>query len=144
MLTLEQGFPPTATTWAMLKRSASPRCASCFACACAPKRSREAYRERRDALVQGIAARLGDELSCGPIDSGLDICAPLRRRLDDAEVARRAQEAGVDLRPLSYYAHPAATSECAIGPGLLLGFAAVPPSHTVPALERLAKVLHHF
>ena len=105
------------------------------------KRSREAYRERRDALVAGIAARLGGELWCGPIDSGLDICAPLRRPLDDAAVARSAQQAGVDLRPLSYYAHPAATPECAIGPGLLLGFAAVPAAHTAPALERLARVL---
>ncbi len=105
------------------------------------RRSREAYRERRDAIVGGVAALLADELACGPADTGLDLCVHFRRPYEEAAVARAAADAGIDLRALSYYANPAAVSACAVAPGLLLGFAAVPPAQIKAGLACLADVL---
>lgn len=105
------------------------------------KRTREAYGERRLALVNGIEATLADELRCGPSDCGLDLCVHFRRPLDQEQVAQAALAAGIEVRPLSYYASRVATPECATGPGLLLGFAAIAPPEIAHGLDVLAKVL---
>ncbi|MES2902529.1 MAG: PLP-dependent aminotransferase family protein [Pseudomonadota bacterium] len=105
------------------------------------RRTRQAYGERREALLSGIERHLAGELRCGPTDTGLDLCVFLRRRLDDEAVAQAALARGLELRPLSYYASRVATPECAVDPGLLLGFAAVTPVEIASAVKLLAKVL---
>jgi GntR family transcriptional regulator/MocR family aminotransferase len=107
------------------------------------KRTREAYGERRLALLTGIEARLADELVCGPSDCGLDLCVYFRRALDQEQVARAALDAGIELRALSYYANRLATPECAVVPGLLLGFSAIAPPEIAHGLGVLAKVLRN-
>lgn len=105
------------------------------------KRTREAYAQRRQALLDGIAAKLGDELRCGPSDAGLDLCVFFRRPLHQDHVARMALGQGVEVRPLSYYASRVATPECATPPGLLLGFSSVLPTEIAHGLDVLGKVL---
>ncbi|MES2015257.1 MAG: PLP-dependent aminotransferase family protein [Pseudomonadota bacterium] len=105
------------------------------------KRTREAYGERRLALLDGIAARLDDELECGPSDCGLDLCVHFRRPLDQQQVAQAALAAGVEVRPLSYYVNRMATPACAVRPGLVLGFSAIAPAEIAHGLAVLAKVL---
>jgi GntR family transcriptional regulator/MocR family aminotransferase len=105
------------------------------------RRTREAYAERRDALLGAIAAQLDDELACGPSDAGLDLCVQFRRDRDELRVVHDAAEEGIDLRPLSYYAHPAATPECSVAPGLLLGFSSIPPAEIVRGTQLLGKAL---
>jgi GntR family transcriptional regulator/MocR family aminotransferase len=105
------------------------------------RRTREAYAERRAALLDAVGAGLGDELTCGPSDAGLDLCVHFRRRLDEADVVRRAFDAGIDVRPLSYYANPAAGPQCAVAPGLLLGFSALAPAEIKAGAAVLARVL---
>ena len=105
------------------------------------KRTRDAYAERREALLRALAERLPHELACGPADAGLDLCVHFRRALDQDRVARMALAQGVEVRPLSYYTSRVATPECAVAPGLLLGFSAIAPAHITPSLERLAKVI---
>jgi GntR family transcriptional regulator/MocR family aminotransferase len=110
------------------------------------RRTREAYAERRTTLMYALAARLDQRLLCGPADVGLDLCTHFRpdaagRIPDEADVARAALEAGVELRPLGYYANAAATPECAVAPGLLLGFSAVPPKEIRGGVEALARVI---
>ena len=105
------------------------------------KRTRDAYAQRRLALLDGIAARLGDELLCGPADAGLDLCVFFRRALDQEEVARTALEQGVEARPLSYYASRVATAACATPAGLLLGFSSVSCAEIDHGLEVLEKVV---
>ena len=105
------------------------------------KRTREAYAERRCALLDGIAARLGDQLRCGPADAGLDLCVFFQRALDQDQVARMALEQAVEARPLSYYASRVATPECATAPGLLLGFSSIKPAEIAHGLDVLEKVL---
>lgn len=108
------------------------------------RRTREAYAERRGALLDGIAARLGDELRCGPSDAGLDLCVFFRRQLDQDQVARTALAHAVEVRPLSYYTSRVATPACATTPGLLLGFSSIPPAdiaHGLAVLEKILRVL---
>ena len=105
------------------------------------KRSRAAYAERRLALLRGIDALLADELEVGPSDAGLDLCVYFRRPLDDAKVARAALDAGIEVRPLSYYTNRMATPQCAVRPGLVLGFSAIGVSEIDAGIAVLARVL---
>jgi GntR family transcriptional regulator/MocR family aminotransferase len=105
------------------------------------KRTREAYAERRHALINGIEAQLAAHVRCGPSDAGLDLCVHFRHPLDQDKVARMALEQGVEVRPLSYYTSPVATPACAVEPGLLLGFSAIAPGDIAQGLKVLGKVL---
>lgn len=105
------------------------------------RRTREAYAERRDALLAAIDDQLGDELACGPADAGLDLCVHFRRRRSESVVMRRAAELGVDVRPLSYYTNPAAGPDCAVAPGLLLGFSSIVPAEIARGAGVLGQVL---
>jgi len=110
------------------------------------RRTREAYGERRAALMAALEDRLGERLACGPADVGLDLCTHFRpdrtgRIPDETRVAQAALEAGIELRPLGYYANAAATPDCAVAPGLLLGFSAVKPEAIRHGVEALARVI---
>ncbi len=105
------------------------------------RRTREAYGERRAALLDALAARLGGRLRCGPSDAGLDLCVHFTDGLDEDTAARRAHAAGVDVRPLGYFANPQAGPECAAAPGLLLGFSAFRPDEIRSGVRLLAQAL---
>ena len=109
------------------------------------RRTREAYAERRAALLEALQRRLGGMLRCGPTDTGLDACVhlagPHAGPPEEAQAAARAAAAGVDLRPLSYFAHPEAGPECAVAPGLLLGFSAFTPGEIRAGVARLEEAL---
>jgi GntR family transcriptional regulator/MocR family aminotransferase len=105
------------------------------------RRTRDAYAERRAAMLEALDARLGGMLAPGPTDTGLDVCVRLTGRLGEAQAAERAAAAGIDLRPLSYYIHPHAGPECAAPPGLLLGFSAFTPADIRTGVGRLAQAL---
>jgi len=110
------------------------------------RRTREAYTERRGMLMDALQDRLRERLMCGPADVGLDLCTHFRpdrkgRIPVEADVAAAALEAGIELRPLGYYANSAATPACAVAPGLLLGFSAIRPDVIRPGVETLARVI---
>lgn len=105
------------------------------------RRTREAYGERRGALLEALDARLAGRIVCGPADAGLDLCMHFAAGQDEARVVQRAQAAGVDVRPLSYYANPAAGPDCAVAPGLLLGFSAFRPDQIRAGVLGLAQAL---
>jgi GntR family transcriptional regulator/MocR family aminotransferase len=105
------------------------------------RRTRDAYAERRTAMLAALDARMKGVLACGPSDAGLDLCVGVTNGLSEAEAAARAFAAGVDVRPLSYYAHPAAGPDCAMPPGLLLGFSAFTPEQIRAGVARLAEAL---
>jgi GntR family transcriptional regulator/MocR family aminotransferase len=107
------------------------------------KRTREAYAERRLALLNGIGATLADELACGPSDCGLDLCVHFRRPMDETAVVQAALAQDIELRALSYYTSRVATPECAVAPGLVLGFSAVTPTEIAHGLAVLTKVLRN-
>ena len=109
------------------------------------RRTRDAYGERRATLLDALEDRLGDRLRCGPSDAGLDVCAHFKpgrdgRLPDEARVAQAALAAGIELRPLDYYANGAAGPECAVTPGLVLGFSAVGTADIRRGVDELAQV----
>ena len=105
------------------------------------RRTRDAYAERRGAMMEALVCRLDGMLACGPADTGLDVCARITGPLGEAEAVARALAAGVDLRPLSYYVHPQAGPACAAPPGMLLGFSAFTPAEIRAGVVRLAQAL---
>ncbi|MEX5747856.1 PLP-dependent aminotransferase family protein [Massilia sp. X63] len=110
------------------------------------RRTREAYAERRQVLLDALGTRLDERLRCGPTDAGLDLCVHFRpgrdgRFPDEARVAEAALDAGIELRPLAYYANPQAGPACAVDPGLVLGFSAVGAADIRRGVERLAAVI---
>ena len=76
-----------------------------------------------------------------PADSGLELCAYFRGGHDEETVSRAGLERGIELRPLGHYADPDAGAACATPPGLLLGFAAIPPAEMAHGLLELGRIL---
>jgi len=105
------------------------------------RRTRDAYGERRIAMLDAIQARMQGALACGPSDAGLDLCVGVTNGLREAEAAARAGAGGVDVRPLSYYTNPAAGPDCAVPPGLLLGFSAFTPAQIRAGIQQLEKTI---
>ena len=70
------------------------------------RRTRDSNAERRDLLVRGIARELGDQLACGPADSGLELCAYFRGDHDEEAVSRAGLERGIELRPAGALCRP--------------------------------------
>jgi GntR family transcriptional regulator/MocR family aminotransferase len=105
------------------------------------RRTRDAYGERRIAMLEAIASRMHGVLACGPSDAGLDLCVGVTNGLSEADAAARALAGGVDVRPLAYYTNPAAGPDCAVPPGLLLGFSAFTPNEIRAGIQRLAQAL---
>jgi GntR family transcriptional regulator / MocR family aminotransferase len=105
------------------------------------RRTRDAYGERRQALVDALDARLAGRLRQGPSDAGLDLCVHFTEPLDEETVACHARDLGVDVRTLGYYTNPAAGADCAVAPGLLLGFSAFAPGVLRAGVDDLARAL---
>lgn len=100
------------------------------------RRMRLHYAERAELLQQAALRRLGGILNIPPICMGLDTPAFLPPGMDDAAVARRAGERGIEVYPLSEYAvaRPAPA-------GLRLGFAAIAPASIDVGIDTLARLL---
>jgi GntR family transcriptional regulator/MocR family aminotransferase len=105
------------------------------------RRTCDAYGERRIAMLEALHSRLDGVLACGPSDAGLDLCVGVTNGLSEPDAAARAAAAGVDVRPLAYYRNPAAGPDCAIPPGLLLGFSAFTPDEIRAGVARLEQAL---
>jgi GntR family transcriptional regulator/MocR family aminotransferase len=105
------------------------------------RRTRDAYAERRAAMLDALDSRMKGVLACGPSDAGLDLCVGVTNGLSELDAATRAAAAGVDVRQLAYYAHPAAGPDCAMPPGLLLGFSAFTPKEIRAGVGRLEEAL---
>ncbi|RZI43243.1 PLP-dependent aminotransferase family protein [Herbaspirillum sp. HC18] len=91
------------------------------------KRTREAYAERRAALLDAIDLYLADHLQCGPADAGLQLSTTFRTRRNDQAAAQSARKRGIEVRPLSqFYTQDESTRMQASLSGLVLGFASIP------------------
>ena len=100
------------------------------------RRVRARQRARRDAVVGAVREHLPTARVEG-VAAGLHLLLtfPARPDLDDTVLARRAQEAGVRVHPLSWHrVRPGP-------PGLVLGYAAAPPGRLQEAVARLGRVL---
>ena len=98
-------------------------------------RMREVYEERRQAVVSAL--RGGLEL--GSAEGGFHLVAWLPEGLDDAAVALKCAEAGLEANALSFYNFGEASRS-----GLLLGFGGVAPQEAPGAAKGLLKVVEGF
>jgi GntR family transcriptional regulator/MocR family aminotransferase len=106
------------------------------------KRTREAYAERRAALLEAIDAHLADELIAGPTDAGFHVATAFRNGVDDKAITRAAMDNGVEVRALTPYYDAVGIPARQVPPsGLLLGFAAAKPEEILRAAPVLAQVL---
>jgi len=100
------------------------------------RRCREAYAERRDALLKALNEEYGDAIAVDTKHEGLFVCARLPRGVDDVAIARKAREAGVAVEALSpRYDRPTEDR------GLLLGFSGYRPDQLREGVRALAGVL---
>ncbi|MBY0574300.1 MAG: PLP-dependent aminotransferase family protein [Undibacterium sp.] len=106
------------------------------------KRTRKLYSQRQAALLNGIQIHLSHELDCGAHDGGLDLAVHFRKKLDETCVVKAGLDAGLELRPLSYFFSESASSESApFSPGLLLGFSSITEEEIHRSCLALRKVL---
>jgi GntR family transcriptional regulator/MocR family aminotransferase len=100
------------------------------------RRMRNAYLERRDALLGGLALHCGDLVRVYNSDAGLHLTALLRKDVDDQDVALRLGRRGVATLSLSstYVGHTRKQ-------GLLLGFGCATPHRLLEATRILGDVL---
>jgi GntR family transcriptional regulator/MocR family aminotransferase len=100
------------------------------------RRTRKLYRQRRGALVNALAAELGDGLEVLGERAGLHLVVALPEGVDDREVSDRAAAAGL---------HVMALSSCYLGPrrrsGLVLGYGGVSVEEIPDAVRRLRRLL---
>jgi GntR family transcriptional regulator/MocR family aminotransferase len=105
------------------------------------RRTRDAYGERRIAMLEAIEGRMRGLLACGLSDAGLDLCVGVTNGLSERDAVARAGAAGVEVRPLSYYVNPDAGPDCAVPPGMLLGFSAFTPQQIRAGIGLLEQAL---
>ena len=101
------------------------------------RQMRDAYADRQEALLRGIARELDGQVDAQPVQTGMHLVAWLRdRAVSDARVSRLAREADIEAGALSTY-----RIEARLGPGLLLGFAAVRPADMGAGLRTLRQAI---
>jgi GntR family transcriptional regulator/MocR family aminotransferase len=101
------------------------------------RRMRGVYRDRRDALLTGLARHCGDRLTVVNAEAGLHLAALLNVGMSDEEVVDRMAARGLTATALSAcYAGPAGRS------GLLLGFGGSTQRRLLEATRVLGEVLH--
>lgn len=107
------------------------------------RRTRDAYAERRAALLAALDAELADQLVCGPSDAGFDVAVYFRQPHDEVAIAAAALDKGIEVRPLSHYASTLANAAPAYSQsqGLLLGFASIPVAEIRRSVCVLRQVL---
>jgi GntR family transcriptional regulator / MocR family aminotransferase len=100
------------------------------------RRLRKAYGQRRAALVGALQSHLGGKVEYSQAEAGLHVMVYLSRGYDEAEVVRKAAEAGVGVYPGEPY-----HVQKAPGPSILLGFSGLHEKDIEEGIRRLAAVL---
>jgi GntR family transcriptional regulator/MocR family aminotransferase len=98
------------------------------------QRCRREYRRRRDALIEGISTEL-PQLRVLGVAGGLHLTLQLPPSWDAGRVAETAKSEGIDVRPLSYYAHTPIEQE----PGLVMGYGRLPLHSVAGVVGALAQ-----
>lgn len=102
------------------------------------RRSRTHNAERRATLLEALAEHLGDRVEVTGANAGIHLLAWFRTvpAGEENALVQRAGEAGVGVYPIApYFAQPPNRA------GLLLGYAALPPSEIREGIKRLATVV---
>jgi len=98
------------------------------------RRMRTLYQERRAVLLEHGQARIG-HLDFRPHDGGMHVVARLTLPVADHHIVAQAQQAGIELTPVSAYSVKHRQE------GLLLGFTGYSSQRIAMACEQLARVM---
>jgi GntR family transcriptional regulator/MocR family aminotransferase len=98
--------------------------------------ARQLYRRRRDALLGALAEHLPDWRPVG-VAAGLHVVMRLPDGTDDARLSRSLADQGINAIALSAYSHHGTTPPY---PGLVLGYALLPPDRLRAAVREIAAV----
>jgi GntR family transcriptional regulator/MocR family aminotransferase len=100
------------------------------------RRMRKLYSERHQALIDGATLHLPDLVKVHPSTTGLHTTASLAPGLDENDISRMAESAGLQVTPISRFCiEPVKQS------GLVLGFSTTTPKEIVAGLKKLSKVV---
>jgi len=99
------------------------------------RRTRLLYRERRDTLLTALAEHLPDWTPIG-IAGGLHLVIHLPPDVNDRELVKRLAAQHIHVSPLSRYARSIDQP-----PGLVIGYAGLPPNRIRSAVKLMAKLL---
>jgi GntR family transcriptional regulator / MocR family aminotransferase len=99
-------------------------------------RCRREYRRRRDALVETLSLRL-PQLQVLGAAGGLHLTLRLPPGCDADRIAETAGAVGIDIRPLSYYAHTPIQQD----PGLVMGYGRLPLPSVPGFVAALARTI---
>ena len=102
-------------------------------------RMRKLYAERRQVMIETLSATLGGLMRLAPGDAGLQMLGWLPEDWSDAELAREATEAGLEVAPLSRFAIARR-----LPPALLLGFGAFTSDEIAQGAGKLATVVRRY
>jgi GntR family transcriptional regulator/MocR family aminotransferase len=94
------------------------------------------YKERRDHMLQALAAEAGSRLTVEAPSGGMQLLARCRASVDDRELSARLLGAGVVSRPLSNMLYHRSGEQ-----GLFLGFAAWNEKEIEQAARILGRVV---
>jgi GntR family transcriptional regulator/MocR family aminotransferase len=97
------------------------------------RRSRTAYRRRRNALLSALATHLPSWQPIG-VAAGLHVVLRLPDTVDDVVVSQRLAEHGIHAPALSGY------SRLGTYPGLVIGYAATTPDRLRDAVREIAAI----
>ena len=100
------------------------------------RRMRQTYGERMAALKKAAGERLGGLVEVADAAAGMRTIAWLNGEISDREAARRAQQLGLEVAPLSTF-----TMKYGHRPGLILGFAGCSPEELRRGVGVLAAAL---
>ena len=100
------------------------------------RRMRALYADRLQRFSKLLVEQLGHVLELGSVDAGMQLVTYLPHSIDDREIARRAEEAGINVAALSSFY----LRECP-PPGLLLGYAAAPEAEMREGVEVLRHLI---
>ncbi len=98
------------------------------------RRTRLLYRERRDTLLTALAEHLPDWTPIG-IAGGLHLVIHLPPGTNDRDLVKRLAAQHIHVSPLSRYAR-----SIALPPGLVIGYAGLPPTRIRTAVKLMAKL----
>jgi GntR family transcriptional regulator/MocR family aminotransferase len=102
------------------------------------RRMRTIHEERRTALIGSVKEHLDHILQVIGADAGLHCTARLDPRFCDKQIARRALEMGVIIKPLSDYFVSAKSGKKLGWNGLIFGFATAPPAEIRAAIKKIS------
>jgi GntR family transcriptional regulator/MocR family aminotransferase len=102
------------------------------------RRMRRVYAQRRDALHDALARRLGTQLTVSGGAGGMHLSARLDVPVADAELSRVAQAHGLILRPLSSFCLPGTAHGYN---GLVLGYGGVPAERMDALVRRIGEMI---